>query len=65
MKVSLPAGISFKILFARSLFAIIILSYLSHVNMTNLVDGTYNYTVWAENTAGGWSQTGRRFVTVR
>ncbi len=24
-----------------------------YVNMTDLVDGTYNYTIWAQNTTGG------------
>ncbi len=33
-------------------------------NMTDLADGTYNYTVWAENATGEWNQTGRRFVYI-
>ncbi len=28
-----------------------------HVNVSGLVNGMYNYTVWAENTIGEWSQT--------
>ncbi len=35
-----------------------------YANMTDLTDGTYNYTVWAENATGGWNVTGRRFVGV-
>ncbi|VVB61710.1 Uncharacterised protein [uncultured archaeon] len=34
------------------------------VSMTNLADGTYNYTIWAQNTTGNWSQSARQFVTV-
>ncbi|MFH1431708.1 MAG: hypothetical protein ABIG84_00630, partial [archaeon] len=36
-----------------------------YVNMTSLTDGRYNYTVWAENTTGGWNRTARRFVVVQ
>ncbi len=35
-----------------------------YANMTDLADGTYNYTVWAENTTGGWNWTERRYVTI-
>ncbi len=35
-----------------------------YVNMTNLTDGAYNYTIYAQNTTGEWNQTARRFVTV-
>ncbi len=34
------------------------------VNMTNLTDGTYNYTIWMENTTGNWNQSTRKWVTV-
>lgn len=36
-----------------------------YVNMTDLADGTYNYTVWAENATDGWNQTGRKYIIVR
>ncbi len=35
-----------------------------YANMTDLADGIYNYTVWAENATGGWNRTERRWVTV-
>lgn len=35
-----------------------------YVNMTNLADGAYNYTIWAENTTGRWNQTARKYVYV-
>lgn len=35
-----------------------------YFNMTNLADGTYNYTIFAQNTTGDWNQTRRRFVVV-
>ncbi len=33
-------------------------------NITNLTDGMYNYSIWAQNTTGDWNQTERRYVTV-
>ncbi len=34
------------------------------INMTGLVDGDYNYTIWAENTTGGWNASATQFITV-
>ncbi|NOR85015.1 hypothetical protein GQ473_02770 [archaeon] len=33
-------------------------------NMTLLVDDVYNYTIWAQNTTGNWTQSDRRFVVI-
>jgi len=35
-----------------------------YVNMTDLADGTYNYTIWAENPAGEWNQSIMQYITV-
>ncbi|MBU4245481.1 MAG: hypothetical protein KKE71_00385 [Nanoarchaeota archaeon] len=35
-----------------------------HINMTELADGIYNYTIWAENTTGDWNQSIRQFVII-
>jgi len=35
-----------------------------YVNMTNLADYAYNYTIWAQNTSLNWSQSTRYFITV-
>lgn len=35
-----------------------------YANFTNLADGTYNHTVWAQNTTGDWNQSSVRSVTV-
>jgi len=32
--------------------------------MTDLADGTYNYTIWTENLTGEWEQSAQRFVTI-
>ncbi|MCK5177641.1 MAG: hypothetical protein KAQ92_07995 [Candidatus Aenigmarchaeota archaeon] len=35
-----------------------------YINMTNLVDYAYNYTIWAQNTTGYWNQSERRYITI-
>ncbi|MBU4245745.1 MAG: PGF-pre-PGF domain-containing protein [Nanoarchaeota archaeon] len=35
-----------------------------YYNMTDLADGTYNYTIWTENMTGEWNQSAQRFVIV-
>ena len=35
-----------------------------HLNKTRLVDGTYTYRVWANDTGGNWNSTELRMITV-
>lgn|GEM_PF-771053 len=35
-----------------------------YVNISSLVDATYNYTIWMQNATGNWNQSERRWVTV-
>jgi hypothetical protein len=34
------------------------------INLTNLTDGTYNYTVWGNKTTGIWNKTETRNITI-
>lgn len=34
------------------------------VNMTNLTEGAYNYSIWAENTTSDWNLSAMMFITV-
>ena len=33
-------------------------------NMASLIDGSYSFSVWAQNTSGTWVQTQRRFLSI-
>ncbi len=35
-----------------------------YINISNLPNYAFNYTLWAQNTTSNWIQTARRFVTV-